>query len=118
MLDTGICDCYNCGIKTVEGIMATLDRIERNKNWASRPTDNSISEGTIWCVEKGEEYDLVQFTIKEIDGYYWNQAVAFPVDADDNFIAEEIKGYCESIPEYAVKEYRSFLDFGNKYGWD
>ena len=59
--------------------MGTITEINIERNYGVRPTDNAIYEGMAWGVEKGEPYDLVQFSLKEIDKpYFWRTTLCFP----------------------------------------
>lgn len=98
--------------------MATLKKVSISRNWGVRPNDNGIYLGNNWMVEKGQPYDLVQFSINEINGYYWEEALCVPIGITE----EDAKQLCEEAVSYitdkAIKDYKWFLDMGNKYGWD
>ena len=84
--------------------MATIKEIQRSRNWGVRPTSDVIVEGHIWLVEKGQPYDLVQFSINELNKPYWWRVV---------------RDYAEDvITEKDIKEYIWFLECGEKWGWD
>ena len=52
--------------------MVTVDKIEIKRNWGVRPNDYEVYLGKLWCVEKGEPYDCVQFSVKELQKpYLW-----------------------------------------------
>lgn len=98
--------------------MATLKEINIHRNWGTRPTDNVIYLNHAWYVDKGEAYDLVQFSINEIVGYYWNTSLCVPAGTSEKEINRIVAEYVEAITDADIKEYQKFLDFGNKYGWD
>lgn len=99
--------------------MATLKKINIYRNWGIRPDGNTIIEGNIYYgVDKGEPYDLVQFSINEINGYYWNDTLCVPVGTEEDEINRIVNEYVATITEADIKEYQRFLDYGNKYGWD
>ena len=99
--------------------MATLKDINIHRNWGIRPDGNAIIAGNIYYgVDKGEPYDLVQFSISEINGYYWNDTLCVPVETEEDEINRIVNEYVATITEADIKEYQRFLDYGKKYGWD
>lgn len=100
--------------------MATIKSISRSRNWGVRPTNNIILAGHIWLVEKGQPYDLVQFSINELDkSYFWNEHLCVPCDWEEDVVERVVKGYAEDeITEKDIKAYRQFLEDGEKWGWD
>lgn len=100
--------------------MATIKSISRSKNWGVRPTNNIILDGHIWLVEKGQPYDLVQFSINELDkSYFWNEHLCVPCDWKEDVVERVVKRYAEDeITEKGIKAYRQFLEDGEKWGWD
>ena len=99
--------------------MATLKEINIYRNWGIRPDGNEIIAGNIYCdVEKGKPYDLVQFSINEINGYYWNETICVPLNTSDEDIKKIVEEYITTITDDDIKDYQRFLDDGNKYGWD
>ena len=100
--------------------MATIKSISRSKNWGVRPTNNTILAGHIWLVEKGQPYDLVQFSINELDKpYFWKEHLCVPCDWEEDVIERVIKRYAENeITEKDINNHRQFLEFGEKWGWD
>lgn len=98
--------------------MATLKSIQISRSWGVRPTDNAIYIGCAWMVEPGELYDLVQFSINEINGYYWRTSICVPEGTSEDEINKIVKEYINTLSDEDIKEYKDFLDFGNKYGWD
>lgn len=99
--------------------MATLKGINIHRNWGKRPEGNITIEGNIYYgVEKGKPYDLIQFSINEINGYYWNNTLCVPVGTEEDEINRIVNEYVATITEADIKEYQKFLDYGNKYGWD
>lgn len=99
--------------------MATLKKINIYRNWGIRPDGNTIIEGNIYYgVNKGEPYDLVQFSINEINGYYWNTSLCVHAGMSEEEINRIVAEYVKTITNADIKEYQKFLDFGKKYGWD
>ena len=99
--------------------MATLKKVNIYRNWGIRPDGNTIIEGNIYYgVDKGEPYDLVQFSINEINGYYWNDTICVPIGTSEENINRIVNEFVKTITDADMKEYQRFLDYGNKYGWD
>lgn len=98
--------------------MTTLKNIQVSKSWGIRPTDSAIYIGCAWMVEPGEPYDLVQFSINEINGYYWRTSICVPEGTSDEDVEKIVKEYVSAISDEEIREYKKFLDWGNKYGWD
>ena len=100
--------------------MATIKDIKRTKNRGIRPTNNVILAGHIWLVEKGQPYDLVQFSINELNKpYLWRECICVPCDWEDETIERVVRGYAEDeITEKDIKDYVWFLECGEKWGWD
>lgn len=100
--------------------MATIKKINISRNWATRPTDNAIYDGIAWGVQKGERYDLVQFSLEEIDKpFFWRTALAFPLGMSEEEIRNECIDYVKNnITDKDIKEFLWFLECGEKWGWD
>lgn len=99
--------------------MATVKKINITRNWNTRPNDNAIHFGGIYKnVEKGEPYDLVQFSINEISGYYWHSCLCVPCGTSEDEVKGMVEEFVKSITDKQIREYKEFIDFGNKYGWD
>lgn len=99
--------------------MATLKDIQIHRNWGKRPTGNVTIMGDVYYgVEEGDPYDLVQFSINEIKGYYWNESLCVAVDTSEEEIRKIVLEYISNISNKDIQEYQKFLDWGNKYGWD
>lgn len=100
--------------------MATIKDIKIHRNWGKRPTDNAVYCGMAWGVEKGEPYDLVQFSINELGkSYFWNTSLCFPCGMSEEEIKKECVDYAQqNITEKDIKDYRYFLECGEKWGWD
>ena len=99
--------------------MATLKNIQIYRNWGKRPTGNVIIIGDVYYgVEQGDLYDLVQFSIEEIKGYYWNETLCVTVGTSEEDIRKLVLEYISNISDKDIQEYQKFLDWGNKYGWD
>lgn len=99
--------------------MATLKNIQIYRNWGKRPTGNVTIMGNIYYgVEKGDPYDLVQFSIEEIKGYYWDKTLCVTVGTSEEEIRKLVLEYISNISDKDIQEYQKFLDWGNKYGWD
>lgn len=100
--------------------MATIKDIKIHRNWGKRPTDNVVYVGMAWGVEKGEPYDLVQFSINELGkSYFWNTSLCFPCGMSEEEIKKECVDYAQqNITEKDIKDYLYFLECGEKWGWN
>ena len=100
--------------------MATIKNISISREWGARPTDKAFYCGMAWGVEKGEKYDLVQFSINELDKpYFWNTSLCFPCGSSEEEIKQECIEYAQKyITEKDIQDYRKFLEIGEKWGWD
>lgn len=100
--------------------MATIKKIRINRNWSTRPTDNGIYVGDVWFVEKGEPYDLIQFSINELDmGYFWHTSLCVPCGISDEDALKMAEEYAkDNISQKSIDSYKHFLEYGQKYGWD
>lgn len=98
--------------------MATIKNISRTRKWGVRPLNISYV-GEEWLVEIGEEYDLVQFSINEQKGsYYWYKSFNVPVDWEDEKVYAMISEYVKTITDKDVKDFNSFIETGEQWGWD
>lgn len=99
--------------------MATLKEIKINRKWGVRPNNNTIYIGSQWGIEKDEPYDLVQFSINELNKpYFWNESLCLKCDLTEEQIKNEVEEYIGGITENDIKDYKSFLECGEKYGWN
>ena len=101
--------------------MATIKDIQISKNWGARPTGNCENLNEVYYgVEKGQRYDLVQFSINELGKpYYWLQSICVPVDTSQEEIEEIVNEFArDHIKEEDIKYYQRFLEDGEKWGWD
>ena len=99
--------------------MATIKNIKIHRNWGKRPTDNAIYCGMVWGVEKGEPYDLVQFSINELGKpYFWNISFCSPCGMSEEEIRGNVEEYAKTITDKDIKGYRDFLEYGEKWGWN
>jgi len=99
--------------------MATVKNIETHRNWGVRPNDNVIHGGMVWRVKKGEPYDLVQFSINELNkGYYWADSLCLPAGLPDDEIKAKVEAYAKKIPTESISRFKEFLEDGEKWGWD
>ena len=99
--------------------MATVKKIYISRNYGKRPTDNAIYGGCNWCVEKGQQYDLVQFSINELQKpYFWRIALCIECGTSEEKINELVRYYAETITDEEMHNYQSFLEDGEKWGWD
>lgn len=100
--------------------MATIKDIKISRERGIRPDNNAIYCGMAWGVEKGEKYDLVQFSINELNkSYFWNTSLCLPCGMSEEEIMQEcIKFAKENISEKDIRDYRSFLEDGERWGWD
>lgn len=96
--------------------IANLGSIEIRRDYSIRPNNNDMSN--VWYVEEGERYDLVRFTIKEINGYYWNEGIAVPCGTDEEEINQLVEDFIKDISAIDVADFKRFIEFGNEWGWD
>ena len=99
--------------------MATIKTIDITRNGGERPAeDNNYFQGK-WYVKVGEKFDSVKFIINELDKfYYWITTLYVPSGMEYNDIKELAETYAKTITEEDIKEYREFLEDGEKWGWD
>ena len=99
--------------------MVTVDKIYISRNYGKRPTDNAIYCGFNWCVEKGQQYDLVQFSINELEKpYFWHMALCVKCGTSEEEINELVRDFAKTITDEEIHGYRQFLDDGEKWGWE
>lgn len=100
--------------------MITIKNIKISRNWGTRPTDNAIYCGMAWAVKKGEPYDLVQFSINELNKpYFWRDSLALPCGQSEEEIRQDCEDYIKQyIEDKDIAEYKKFLEYGEKWGWD
>lgn len=101
--------------------MATLKNISISRNWGERPTSNVILGNITFAnVEKGQRYDLVQFSINELNKpYMWRQSIGVPCETSEKEIEKIVIEYIEKfITDKDIKQYLDFLEMGEKWGWD
>lgn len=105
----------------LQNIMATLKGISISRNWGERPTGNVILGNMAFAnVEKGQRYDLVQFSINELNKpYMWRESIGVPCGISEEEIKEIVLEYIEKfITDKDIKSYLDFLEMGEKWGWD
>lgn len=99
--------------------MATLDKITIKNNAGKRPNNNFEYVGYIWKIEPGQEYDMVQFTLEEINKpYYWKQNVCVPINLPEEEIVKICQDIAKTITDEDIESYVQFLEYGEKFGWD
>lgn len=100
--------------------MATIKDIKIYRNCGKRPTGNCEIVNMGWVdVEKGDEYDLVQISINELDKpYYWKIRFGFKCGTSEEEIRESLEEYAKEITDKEIQYYRSFLEDGERWGWD
>ena len=99
--------------------MVTVDKIEIKRNCGVRPDDNAVYLGKLWCVEKGEPYDSVQFSIRELQKpYFWHTALCIKCGTSERKINRLVRGFAKTITGEEIHGYRQFLEDGEKWGWD
>ena len=59
-------------------------------------------------VEPGESYDLVQFSIDEINGYYWKTFICVPEGTSEDEINKIVKEYINTISDEDIKNTKIF----------
>lgn len=100
--------------------MATIKKIEIRRNWGERPTGNSSIIGEVFFgVEKGQRYDLIQFSINELHKpYLWFDSIGVPLETSEEECRRIATEFASKITDKDIKEYTNFLEDGEKYGWD
>lgn len=100
--------------------MATVKKIRVCRNWNIRPNDDTELAGEIYLVNKGQPYDLLQFTIEELGyDYFWHEALCVPCGKTEKELLAIAKNYAKTqITNETISNYRRFLEYGEKYGWD
>ena len=101
--------------------MATIKSIEIMRNFGKRPTsDNVIIQSNNYIgIEKGQEYDLVKFSINELNKpYFWNETLCVPTGTSEDVAMKLASEFAANITEQSIKEYQNFLNDGEKWGWD
>lgn len=97
--------------------MATLNSIEIINADGTRPMKN-INDGNTWLVEKGEPFNIVKFMLNEAYGYYFPITLCVSKQLKKDEIEKLVKEYVNGISDEQVKNFNSFLKFGEEYGWD
>lgn len=100
--------------------MATIKDIKIHREWGIRPTGNCSIANMGWAdVEMGDRYDLVKILINELDKpYYWQISFGFKCGTSEEEIKESVEEYAKTITDKEIQDYRSFLEDGEKWGWD
>lgn len=102
--------------------MATIKDLRISRNWGKRPeSDNVIISGNVYVdVEKGQEYDMVQFSINELDKpYMWRKNLCVPCGTSKEQCREYAELFAkEFITDKDIQDYKRFLEDGEKWGWD
>lgn len=99
--------------------MATLDKITITHSVGKRPNNNFEYVGHIWKIEPGQEYDAVQFTLKEINKpYCWKQTVCVPTNMPEEEVVKICQDVAKTITDEDIESYVEFLEYGEKFGWD
>lgn len=100
--------------------MATIEDIKIYRNWEKRPTGNYEIANMGWVdVEKGDEFDLVQISINELNKpYYWKISFGFKCGTGEEEIREYVEEYAKEITDKEIQDYRRFLEDGERWGWD
>lgn len=97
--------------------MAESRNIRISRNFGVRDT-KTYTMGDIWYVDEGEPYDLVQFSIKEIEGFMWPEALCVPCGTSEKEIDKLVKEKASAITEADIDEFKNFVEFGKTFGWD
>lgn len=97
--------------------MATIKKFRINRNWSVR---NGREYGKVFYdVSVGEKYDLVNFIINELGiDIYWHTSLGVNLNTSKEEIDKYLNKYIKTITKQDIKDYRDFIDNGNKYGWD
>lgn len=99
--------------------MATIKDIKIMRNRGNRPENNVIYVDHVWLVEKGEPYDVLQFSINELErSYYWKSIICTPCGLLEKELYRIAEQHAKKITDNEINDYKSFLDIGDEYGWD
>lgn len=99
--------------------MATVKSINIVRNEFTRKRQDNGVCNMCWFVNEGEPYDVVNFSINELDkSYFWNVTLCVPCGLSEDEINSKVKEYAETITEKQIADYRNFLEMGEIYGWD
>lgn len=100
--------------------MATIKDIKISRKWSTRPTGNGNYPEMVWRIEKGKEYDLVSFSINELNKpYCWYERLCLPCGMSEEKIKQIVERYAkDQINEQAIEDYARFLKNGERWGWD
>ena len=97
--------------------MITIKKIEINRNWSYRNGREYYE--VFYNVPVSERYDLVKFIVKELGlDIFWHTSIGVPLNTSEQEINKYVYKYAETITNQDVKDYRRFIDDGDKYGWD
>lgn len=71
-------------------------------------------------VKKGEKYDLVQFSLKEMGDrrYFWREHIEVAPQTSEDEVLKIIEDYIKTITKEEIEGYKNFLDWGEKHGWN
>lgn len=100
--------------------MATIKDIKITRNWGKRPTGSRYICNEVYVeVDKGDPYDLVQFSINELEkSYYWHTSIGVKCGTSEDEIKEIVEEYArEHISKQDIKDYTRFLEDGERWGW-
>lgn len=99
--------------------MATLDKMVIKMNAGKRPDNNIEYVGHIWKIEPGQEYDMVHFTLKEINKPYpWKETVCVPANLPEEEVVKICQDVVKTITDEDIESYVQFLEYQEKFGWD
>ena len=97
--------------------MATLKKINIIRNFSTRK-NNTL--GMVWekNLKENEEYDLINISLEEIPDYYWKYSIGMKCGYSEEEIKNDIQEYIDTITDEEINNYKRFLAYGEKWGWN
>ena len=98
--------------------MATLNDINITRSAGKRPTGNSDYYNHTWFVDKGQTYDAIKFSIKELKGVWWDRTLCVREGYPENRCRELANIFAKHITEKQIKEAEDMWEDFRLYGCD
>lgn len=96
--------------------MATLKNYNIGRSWRKRYA-NDTYDMIYMGVKVGQTYDVVNFTINEVKGFYWKTSIAFPCRTPKYKIEKFLKEFVENhITQEEIDGYNGFLKEVTEWG--
>lgn len=97
--------------------MITIKKIDISRDWGTR--SGRENNKVFYNVSVAEKYDLVKFIISELGlDVYWCVYVCVPLNTPEEEVNKYVEKYCKTLTMQDIKEYKKFINDGDKYGWD